>query len=58
MSFDEAGYEEIRGQGIGLAELATVGVAASVGNAVYHAIGRRPLETPITPFDVVAGMNG
>jgi xanthine dehydrogenase YagR molybdenum-binding subunit len=58
VSFDEAGYEEIRGQGIGLAELATVGVAASVGNAVYHATGRRPLETPITPFDVVAGMKG
>lgn len=58
VSFDEQGYEEIRGQGIGLAELATVGVAASVGNAVYHATGRRPLETPITPFDVVAGMKG
>lgn len=58
VDFDEAGYEEIRGKGIGLAELATVGVAASVGNAVYHATGWRPTKTPITPWDVVAGMKG
>ena len=58
VEFDEAGFEEIRGQGIGLAELATVGVAASIGNAVHHATGWRPLKTPITPFDVVAGLAG
>lgn len=56
VDFDEAGYEEIRGKGIGLAELATVGVAASVGNAVFHATGWRPIRTPITPQAVVAGM--
>lgn len=56
--YDEKGYEEIRGQGAGLAELATVGVAASVGNAVYHATGWRPLSTPITPHDVMAGLKG
>ncbi|MFK7800135.1 MAG: molybdopterin-dependent oxidoreductase [Anaerolineae bacterium] len=54
--FDEKGYEEVRGQGIGLSELATVGVAGSVGNAVYHATGWRPLSTPITPHDVVTGL--
>ncbi|UCG24773.1 MAG: molybdopterin-dependent oxidoreductase, partial [Chloroflexota bacterium] len=32
--FVEKGFDSIRGQGIGIAELATVGVAASVGNAV------------------------
>jgi len=58
VDFDEKGYEEIRGQGIGLAELATVGVAASVGNAVHHATGWRPLTTPITPQVVVAGLKG
>lgn len=56
--FDEEGYEEVRGQGIGLAELATVGVAASVGNAVHHATGWRPTQTPITPHAVVAAMKG
>ncbi|MEZ4660745.1 MAG: molybdopterin cofactor-binding domain-containing protein [Caldilineaceae bacterium] len=56
VDFDEKGFEEIRGQGIGLAELATVGVAAAVGNAVHHATGWRPLQTPITPLDVVAGL--
>ncbi|MEM7534269.1 MAG: molybdopterin-dependent oxidoreductase [Chloroflexota bacterium] len=58
VDFDEKGYEEIRGQGIGLAELATIGMAASVGNAVYHATGWRPLKTPITPADVLTGLQG
>ncbi|MCB9162338.1 MAG: molybdopterin-dependent oxidoreductase [Caldilineaceae bacterium] len=56
--FDEEGYEDVRGQGIGLAELATIGVAASVGNAVHHATGWRPTQTPITPQAVVAGIKG
>ncbi|MEZ4710255.1 MAG: molybdopterin cofactor-binding domain-containing protein [Caldilineaceae bacterium] len=54
--FDEKGYEDVRGGGIGLAELATVGVSASVGNAVHHATGWRPTHTPITPHDIVTGM--
>lgn len=54
--FDEEGYEEVRGQGIGLAELCTIGVSASVGNAVYHATGWRPTNTPITPQDVMKGL--
>ena len=37
--FDQEGFEEVRGGGIGLAELATIGVSGSVGNAVYHATG-------------------
>ncbi|MDJ0757665.1 MAG: molybdopterin-dependent oxidoreductase [Ardenticatenaceae bacterium] len=57
VDFIEEGYEEIRGKGIGIAELATVGVAAAVGNAVYHATGWRPSNTPITPQDVVKGVN-
>ncbi len=56
--YDEEGHEKIRGQGFGLAELATIGVAASVGNAVYHATGWRPTNTPITPQDVVSGLQG
>ncbi len=33
----------------GVAELALVGVAAAIANAVYHATGRRVRELPITP---------
>lgn len=54
--FYEKGFEEIKGRGIGLSELATVGLAASVGNAVYHATGWRPLQTPIRPQDVIEGV--
>jgi len=54
--YDEKGFEEVRAQGIGLSELATIGVAASVGNAMFHATGWRPLSTPITPHDVVTGL--
>lgn len=56
IAFDEEGFDEVRGKGIGLAELVTVGVAASAGNAVHHATGWRPSKTPITPFNVVTGM--
>jgi xanthine dehydrogenase YagR molybdenum-binding subunit len=33
----------------GLGEIAIVGVAAAIGNAVFHATGRRVRELPITP---------
>jgi len=33
----------------GLAELALVGVAPAVANAVYHATGKRVRDLPITP---------
>src|SRR5437763_12850689 len=33
----------------GIAELALVGVAPAVANAVYHATGRRVRDLPITP---------
>jgi xanthine dehydrogenase YagR molybdenum-binding subunit len=54
--FVEEGFEHARGQGVGLSELATMGVAASVANAVYHATGWRPLSSPIQPRDVVCGV--
>lgn len=54
--YDQEGFEFVRGGGIGLAEHATVPIAASVGNAVYHATGWRPTQTPITPHDVVIGL--
>ncbi|MGN6583194.1 MAG: xanthine dehydrogenase family protein molybdopterin-binding subunit [Rhizobiaceae bacterium] len=33
----------------GLGEIAIVGVAAAIGNAVFHATGKRVRELPITP---------
>jgi len=37
----------------GMAEIATVGVAAAVANAVYNATGKRVREMPITPDKLV-----
>ena len=54
--FLEGGFEEIRGAGIGIGELSTIGVAASIGNAVFHATGWRPLNTPILPQDILMGV--
>jgi len=54
--FLEGGFEEIRGNGIGIGELSTIGVAASVGNAVFHATGWRPLNSPILPQDILKGI--
>ncbi len=47
--FDEEGFEGVLGGGIGLSELATVPVAASLGNALYHATGFRPKRLPLRP---------
>lgn len=54
--YDEEGFEFVRGGGIGLAEHATVPIAAAIGNAVYHATGWRPTQTPITPEAVLMGL--
>jgi xanthine dehydrogenase YagR molybdenum-binding subunit len=47
--FDEQGWEHVPGGGVGLGEVATLGAAAAVGNAVRHATGRRPRHLPMTP---------
>jgi xanthine dehydrogenase YagR molybdenum-binding subunit len=47
--FDEAGFEHVGGGGVGLGELSTLAVAASIGNAVHNATGWRPYELPIRP---------
>jgi xanthine dehydrogenase YagR molybdenum-binding subunit len=36
--------------------LSTMPVAAAVANAVFNATGWRPLESPITPERLVAGL--
>lgn len=55
--FHRDGWEHVNGQGIGLGEVATVGVAASVGNAVHAATGWRPRELPIRPDRLLEGLS-
>lgn len=40
----------------GFGEAATTGVAPAIGNAVYHAIGHRIRDLPITQDKIIAGM--
>src|SRR5262249_45681764 len=49
---EEDRYVSARGA-TGLAELALVGVAPAVANAVYHATGKRVRELPITPEKLI-----
>jgi xanthine dehydrogenase YagR molybdenum-binding subunit len=39
----------------GVGEIGTVGTAAAIGNAVYHATGVRVRELPITLDKIIAG---
>lgn len=55
--FHQDGWEHVSGGGVGLAEMSTVGVAASIGNAVFAATGWRPRDLPILPDRVREGMS-
>jgi xanthine dehydrogenase YagR molybdenum-binding subunit len=54
--FHQDGWEHVTGHGVGLGEVATIGVAASVGNAVRAATGWRPYDLPIRPDRLLEGM--
>jgi xanthine dehydrogenase YagR molybdenum-binding subunit len=54
--FEERGWEHVPGGGVGLGEVATMGVAASVGNAIHNATGWRPLDLPVTPDRMIEGL--
>lgn len=54
--FVEEGYERVNGRSVGLAELATLAPAASIGNAVFNATGWRPTELPLRPDRVLQGV--
>lgn len=54
--FVEEGYERVNGRSVGLAELATLAPAASIGNAMFHATGWRPTELPLRPDRVLQGV--
>jgi xanthine dehydrogenase YagR molybdenum-binding subunit len=55
--FHESGWEHVPGGGVGLGEVATIGVAASVGNAVFNATQWRPTALPIRPDRLLSGRN-
>ena len=55
--FHQEGWEHVTGRGVGLGEMSTVGVAASIGNAVYAATGWRPHDLPIRPDRLREGIN-
>ncbi len=54
--FEERGREDIRGGAMGLSELATIAMAASIGNAVTHATGHRFRDLPLRPDLILEGL--
>lgn len=56
--FEPGGFEHVPGGGVGLGEISTLPVAASIGNAVYDATGWRPRDLPIRPDRLLAGLAG
>ena len=54
--FHQDGWDHVTGGGVGIGELATLGVAASVGNAVRAATGWSPLDLPIRPDRLLKGI--
>ena len=55
--FHQDGWDHVNGRGVGLGEVSTVGVAASVANAVHHATGWRPHDLPIRPDRLLEGIS-
>jgi len=55
--FEESGYEGMLDRIIGISELSTVAVAASVANAVHDATGWRPTALPFRPDLVLGGLS-
>ena len=56
--FDDTEFEMIRERQAGLAELVTLGPAASIGNALHDATGWRPKHLPLRPDVVLEGLKG
>ncbi|GAA0841398.1 hypothetical protein GCM10009525_54820 [Streptosporangium amethystogenes subsp. fukuiense] len=55
--FHRDGWEHVNGHGVGVGEVSTVGVAASLGNAVHNATGWRPHDLPIRPARLLEGIS-
>ncbi|MDA0635472.1 molybdopterin-dependent oxidoreductase [Nonomuraea sp. MCN248] len=55
--FHQDGWDHVNGRGVGLGEVSTIGVAASVANAVHNATGWRPRDLPIRPDRLLEGID-
>ncbi|MBR0754095.1 molybdopterin-dependent oxidoreductase [Bradyrhizobium jicamae] len=55
--FDEAGFDHVLGNSVGIGEAATVPTSPAVANAIFNAIGVRLTEIPIRPDRIVAALN-
>lgn len=53
LHFIEDGFNHAKGSGVGLSELSTLAVAASLQNAVFNATGWRAFSAPILPAHIV-----
>jgi xanthine dehydrogenase YagR molybdenum-binding subunit len=56
--FDEGGFGHVMGGSVGIGEVATVPTSPAIANAIRHATGIRPLETPIRPDRLIAALKG
>jgi xanthine dehydrogenase YagR molybdenum-binding subunit len=56
LHFDTDGWDHVPGGGVGLGEIATLGVAASIGNAIHNATGWRPQHLPVRPDRMLGGL--
>ena len=56
--FDEAGFDHVLGNSVGIGEASTVPTSAAVANAIHDAIGIRLTEIPIRPDRIVAALKG
>ena len=56
--FDEGGFDHVMGGSVGIGEVATVPTSPAIANAICHAIGVRPMETPIRPDRLIAALKG
>jgi xanthine dehydrogenase YagR molybdenum-binding subunit len=56
--FDEAGFDHVLGNSVGIGEVATVPTSPAVANAIFDAIGVRLSEIPIRPDRIVAALKG
>ncbi|HET6585214.1 MAG TPA: molybdopterin-dependent oxidoreductase [Nannocystaceae bacterium] len=51
--FEEGGYDRVPGRQVGLGELVTIAPAAALGNAIFHATGKRMRTLPLRPDRVL-----
>lgn len=54
--FIPGSFEDVVGEGIGLAEIVTLTPGATIANAIRHATGWRPKQIPLRPDRVLAGL--